>query len=360
MKFFIVTPTYNSLRWLPTCIASVKNQIFDDVQRSVVRGQASDNLISDLPPSPGLWRTGRSLNSDLRSPISVHHHIQDGGSTDGTVDWLERYAREIRGQTSEVGDQRAESGSQRAAGSGADGSSELRSPISDLGPAYTFSYSSEKDAGMYDAINKGWDRAEDSVDWLGHLNSDEQYQPGVLARIAQAGAVHPQWGAITGNCIWVNEQGEYLCSRKPSVGWPWVGRIWIPAATCALFIRRKFYGPNAVRFDTSWKSFGDKVFCRDLLNAGCKFGYLDEYMALFTHRGDANLGFQPVTEVERARYWEESLSPLERRFSPGSIFAARASRVLRNRFGAKCRDYVWIDSSGVLQKFEVKNHRWMI
>jgi len=324
MKFYIVTPSYNQIGYLKRAIASVRDQATEGVVQCAER-------------------------------IEVHHHVQDGGSTDGTVEFLQKFDAEVRGQQSEGSSQRAEDRGQKS-----DVSADLRPPISDLGPAYTFSYSSERDAGMYDAINKGWDRADASVDWLGHLNSDEQYQPGVLAQIAQAGIKQPKWGAITGNCIWVNEQGEYLCSRKPSVGWPWVGRIWIPAATCALFIRRKFYGPNAVRFDTSWKSFGDKVFCRDLLNAGCKFGYLDEYMALFTHRGDANLGFQPITEVERKRYWNESLSPLERRFSPGSIFAARASRVLRNRFGAKCRDYVWIDSSGVPQKFEVKNHRWMI
>lgn len=298
IKIFIVTPTFNSLRWLPGCIASVAAQLEAASQQLLANGS-----------------------------ISVHHHIQDGGSTDGTVELLAEHS--------------AKSQSLKAKG-------------------YTFSYSSEKDKGMYDAINKGWERADESVDWLGHLNSDEQYQPGVLARIAQAGRAHPSWGAVTGNCVWVDEQGNYLCSRKPSVGWPWVGRIWIPASTCALFIRRKFYGKDRARFDISWKSFGDKVFCRDLLNSGCKFGYLDDYMALFIHRGSENLGFQPVTEVERTRYWNEELGSMERRFAPVSIFAAKVSRVLRNRFGRKCRNYVWIDPSGSPKQIPVDHHRWNI
>jgi glycosyltransferase involved in cell wall biosynthesis len=265
------------------------------------------------------------LSSESGASLRVHHHIQDGGSSDGTVEFLKEYV--------------------------------AKQPSTDN---YQLTFASEADNGMYDAINKGWDRADDSVDWLGHLNSDEQYQPGTLARIAQSGVTHPSWGAITGNCVWVDEEGNYLCSRKPSIGWPWVGRIWIPAFTCALFIRRKFYGSEGVRFDTSWKSLGDKAFCHDLLNAGCKFGYQDDYMALFTHRGDANLGFQPITEVERRRYWEETLTCSERRFALLSIFAARVSRVLRSRLGARCKSYTWIDLEGRSREVEVNNHRWNV
>jgi len=309
-SFFIVTPCFNGMPWLPACIASVASQA-----------------------GPG---------------VRVHHHVQDGGSTDGTVEWLERYANQVREGTI------PDAQSPREARS-PNGGSETAMP-----DAYSFSFSSERDNGMYDAINKGWDRADESVDWLGHLNSDEQYQPGVLELITRTGMSHLEWGAITGNCIWVDGEGGYLCSRKPSIGWPWVGRIWIPAFTCALFIRRKFYGTDAVRFDTSWKSFGDKVFCRDLLNAGCRFGYLDEYMSVFVHRGDENLGFQPITEVERKRYWLESLKPSERFFSKASILVARISRALRCRFGKACKFYVWITASGESLRIKIKQHRWNI
>ena len=277
---------------------------------------------------------GGRLNATV--PVAVHHHIQDGGSSDGTIEFLQKFDAEVRCQQSEVRDPNTEH-------------LKLNTAVS----SYTFSYESAPDNGMYDAINKGWSRADESWDWLGHLNSDEQYQPGVLARIAQAGRVHPSWGAITGNCVWVDEDGCYLCSRKPSVGWPWVGRIWIPASTCALFIRRKFFGEKGARFDTSWKSFGDKVFCRDLLNAGCRFGYLDDYMAVFIHRGTENLGFQPITEVERKRYWDEVLTPRERALAPLSIFAAKVSKFLRGTFGKNCRSYVWIDSSGERRAVDV-------
>jgi glycosyltransferase len=287
ISYFIVTPCFNGMPWLPACIASVKAQA-----------------------GPG---------------IKIHHHVQDGGSSDGTVDWLAEY------------------GAQQQALSN-----------------YQLTFESVADNGMYDAINRGWDRADESFDWLGHLNSDEQYQPGLFQKIAAAGEKHPEWGAITGNSIWVDGEGNYLCSRKPSIGWPWVGRVWIPAFTCALFIRRNFYGSNGVRFDTSWKSFGDKVFCRDLLNIGCRFAYMDQYMALFVHRGDENLGFQPITEVERKRYWNECLTSWEKLVSKLSIFAAKISRVLRCRLGKSCQSYTWFDDVEKQRHISVEQHRWNI
>lgn len=312
LSFFVVTPCYNGMPWLPACIASVA-------------AQAGPN-------------------------IRVHHHVQDGGSTDGSREFLEK----ICGNDGSSYDKTTADKSSLMVDGGMQGLNNYNSA------AYQLTFASESDEGMYDAINKGWDRADKSIDWLGHLNADEQYQPGVFERIVLEGKKHPNWGAITGNCIWVDGQGEYLCSRKPSVGWPWVGRIWIPAFTCALFIRREFYGAGAVRLDTSWKSFGDKVFCRDLLNACCRFGYVDEYMAIFVHRGDENLGFQPITEVERKRYWLESLKPTERFFSKVSILVARISRVLRCRFGKTCKSYIWITESRESLSINVKQHHWNI
>ncbi|MBE6409736.1 MAG: glycosyltransferase [Akkermansiaceae bacterium] len=55
MKFYIVTPTYNSLAWLKRAIRSVADQIGEGVE--------------------------------------VHHHVQDGASKDGTQEWLSEWQR---------------------------------------------------------------------------------------------------------------------------------------------------------------------------------------------------------------------------------------------------------------------------
>jgi glycosyltransferase involved in cell wall biosynthesis len=290
-KFWIVTPAYRAASWISGCIASVLAQA-----------------------GPG---------------VVVHHHVQDGGSDDGTVERLRSHAAKVN-------------------------DSEWQAEH----PHYSFSWLSQKDEGMYDAINHGWDRATPDVDWLGHLNADEQYQLGALQEVALLASKHPRWKAITGNCIWVDEKGRYLCSRKPSVGWPWVGRVWIPAFTCAFFFQSRFYGPDKVRFDTSWKSFGDKVFCRALMQAGCRFGYVDTYLATFMHRGEANLGFQPITEEERSRYKRDVMSAGERRWAPLAIGVARMSRVWRRAFGRRCRSYTWFEPDGTRQVRCVAHHRW--
>src|SRR5688572_24196636 len=69
--------------------------------------------------------------------VSLEHIVQDAGSDDGTLDWLPT-------------DQRVQ--------------------------AYV-----EKDAGMYDAVNRGLRRAQG--DFLAYINCDEQYLPGALQAV---------------------------------------------------------------------------------------------------------------------------------------------------------------------------------
>ena len=82
-----------------------------------------------------------------QTSVRVEHLIQDAQSTDGTADWL-------------------------AAEEGLD-------------------YRSEADHGMYDAINRAWGRARGQI--LAWLNSDEQYLPGALARVADFFYRHAQY-----------------------------------------------------------------------------------------------------------------------------------------------------------------------
>lgn len=59
MKFYIVTPTFNSVAWLKNCIRSVADQVEEGVE--------------------------------------VHHHVQDGLSNDGTPEWLETWMNSHEG-----------------------------------------------------------------------------------------------------------------------------------------------------------------------------------------------------------------------------------------------------------------------
>src|SRR5580658_5685732 len=77
--------------------------------------------------------------------VEVEHIVQDACSDDGTLDWL-------------LTDPRVQA-------------------------------FSEKDAGMYDAVNRGLRRASGEI--LSYLNCDEQYLPGALRAVETHFESHP-------------------------------------------------------------------------------------------------------------------------------------------------------------------------
>ena len=110
LSFGIVTPSYNQARFLPDTLDSVVQQ---------------------------------------RGDFAIDYVVMDGGSTDGSVDILEAYARKL-----ELGEIRP-------------GCKALR-----------FRWFSLPDAGQYDAVNRGFDRLEGDI--LAYLNSDDVYLPNAL------------------------------------------------------------------------------------------------------------------------------------------------------------------------------------
>jgi glycosyltransferase involved in cell wall biosynthesis len=94
----------------------------------------------------------------------VEHVVVDGGSTDGTVDILDR-AEGVR-------------------------------------------YISEPDRGLSDAMNKGIAMATGDV--VGWLNADDYYEPGALQAVGAAFAEHPEAEWATGLCRIVNGDGRQI------------------------------------------------------------------------------------------------------------------------------------------------------
>ncbi|MEY8802414.1 exostosin family protein [Leisingera sp. XS_AS12] len=86
----------------------------------------------------------------------IRYHVQDGGSDDGTAERLEWWQKELAAN---------------------------RIPLSCAG--LKFSYSSEPDAGMYDALYKGISALDASKnDFLTWINADDMLSQGALAFIA--------------------------------------------------------------------------------------------------------------------------------------------------------------------------------
>jgi glycosyltransferase involved in cell wall biosynthesis len=257
MHFTIVTPSLNQLADLKRAIASVADQ----------------------------WSPGAGL--------SLHHHIQDGGSTDGTVAFLKTYELTVR--------------------------PDAQCPTPS---AYTFSYETEKDTGMYDALNKGFNRPRPASSIqhpapsikhpassiqhpaptiLAWLNCDEQYLPGTLNKVADFYRTHPQTELLWGGMLLTDESGELIAFRK---SYParrhYIATSLLYNYSCALFFRANVW--DALHgFDTHWKTVADADLILRALNAGFKTAIISDYLATFTFNGQ-NLSETPLAKQEQTAF----------------------------------------------------------
>ncbi len=111
---------------------------------------------------------GKFIGATIESVLSqdypaLDYFVQDGGSTDGTLDVLAPYA----GRVSSV---------------------------------------SEPDRGQADAINKGLRRARGEV--FGYLNSDDVLRPGALRAVGEAFASHPEVLFLWGRAAYIDAEGR--------------------------------------------------------------------------------------------------------------------------------------------------------
>ena len=279
MKFYIITPAWNALRWLPCAVRSVRDQA-----------------------CPG---------------IEVHHHVQDGGSTDGSREWLETWQREHGNE-----------------------------------PDYRFSFESAPDRGMYDAINRAWALIPEDADYTAHLNSDEQYLPLALREVAAQGAAKPRADILLGSYLILDEHWEYICHRRPVLPRRWSSWLNCACITNSSFYRGDFFRRLRPRYDTQWKSIGDLVFFRRLTEQDVRFATIPVLTSAFLCTG-SNLAWTETGQREWQRLRDET--PLFWRSLNGLIYRwVNAKRRLADLFLPSPRAYsVYTDASDERRDFTI-------
>jgi GT2 family glycosyltransferase len=131
------------------------------------------------PPSPAptisivtpSFAQGRFLERTLYSVLgqnypALEYFVQDGGSTDETLETLRRYDGQLTG------------------------------------------WVSEPDDGQADAINRAFDHTTGEL--MGWLNSDDMLLPGALAYVARYFAAHPEVDVLYGNRIMIDDEDQEI------------------------------------------------------------------------------------------------------------------------------------------------------
>ena len=125
-------------------------------------------LVSIVTPS---FNQAKFLEETIRSVLDqdyprIEYILIDGGSTDGSVEIIRKYAHRL---------------------------------------AY---WVSEKDRGQTDALNKGFAAATGNI--FAWLNSDDTYQPGAIRSAVDFLTSHPRVGLVYGDLNFINERGEIV------------------------------------------------------------------------------------------------------------------------------------------------------
>lgn len=161
----------------------------------------------------------------------------------------------------------------------------------------------EKDSGMYDAVNRGFRRAQG--DLLAYINCDEQYLPGALKKVADFFEAHPQVETVFTDSIVIDSEGNYICHRPSLV--PWKHSMWVrfPVLTCGVFIRRSVI-ERGLLFDTRWRDLGDYWWVREMVLRGVRMAVLPELTSVFTDTGE-NMNLK--ANAARERRQKQQMTP---------------------------------------------------
>ena len=218
----------------------------------------------------------------------------------------------------------------------------------------------EKDRGMYDAVNRGYRRAQGEL--LAYINCDEQYLPGALERVKGFFERHPEVAVVFGDCIVVNERGEYVCERRaltPQLLHTW-GAFNLSFLTAATFLRRRILEEHQLFFSPDLRDVGDVEWALRLVKSGVKMAVLAEFLSAFTETGE-NMSLGPNATRERrefratAPWWAQRMWPL-------IVAHFRLRRWRAGHYACKAHNYAiyTLDSLERRKEFRVTNptFRW--
>jgi len=168
------------------------------------------------------------------------HIVVDGGSTDGTVDILRSHSHVI--------------------------------------------WTSEKDEGHYDAMNKGILRAKGDAVVI--LNADDYFRSRALRQMAEALASHTEWDAVFGDVVFVDEQGRKIYQRQEAI-YDYEVLLYGLDYIChqTLFVRKNVYEKLGGYRNKDFRNSADYEFKLRLGHSGCRIGHVPALLVNYRYHG---------------------------------------------------------------------------
>lgn len=189
------------------------------------------SYFTELCIATPVWNSTEYIDVAIKSVLSqrgdfrLRYHIQDGGSTDGTLEKIECWSKIVAQQSENI----------------------------------VLTYSSEPDCGMYDAVNRAMASLEPSANSiLAWINADDVFEPGAFQTVFEAANVsgyewfygYPSLIDTDGQPISIDMAAHYpreLLATGLADGWYWdffqqegcffSKRLWDEARGCASSFR---------------------------------------------------------------------------------------------------------------------------
>jgi glycosyltransferase involved in cell wall biosynthesis len=271
---------------------------------------APESPVFDRPP-PRItivvpsYNQGPFIEETIRSILlqgypQLELMVIDGGSSDETVDILQRYAPWL---------------------------------------AY---WVSEPDRGQTHAINKGLSRATGEI--FAYLNSDDLYLPGALAAAAEAFGEHPEVDVVHGVCVYIQDTGEERFRVQGRVdGFESYLRIWERLARREFLTQPEVFCRtravvDAGGFREELRSVMDLEMWLRLLSRGSRFLAIDVPIARFRTYAAQKSSVDPGDElcgvVEEYVRGAGRFRPSEQRQILDELDAARGHMLVRAAIAA--------------------------
>lgn len=218
------------------------------------------------------WNSGKTIGDTLRSVLNqsytnVEHIIKDGGSKDDTLaicnDYEKHfYTNEDKGRTIRI--------------------------------------LSDKDKGIYDAMNQGIKAATGDV--IGILNSDDFYtSDDVLARVAEEFANNPKLEAVYGDIHFVKDENLKKCTRYFSSRYfrPWALRFGFMPAHPSFYVRREVYEKYGL-YDLNFRTSSDfEMMVRLFVKENIRAKYINMDFVTMRAGGESTAGLEAKRKVNR-------------------------------------------------------------